>query len=218
MISKLLEIGKSVGLWLSNKPNRLRMRGSRIEIIALILTRLPNPSVLLGQSPYHKMWMPPQEGVNQNESFISALRRCLRDECGLPITEGEETLGPAFYLRSIRFTRVIPLPPGRQGERLVADNVAGTPLESVILRSKAYWLATILVKHREAIVPKADGSELLAIKWFDLEEAEREIKETNHSDKADLLLKCFQDCRKDLFGAAIRGQQPHAPDASNPRQ
>jgi len=185
------------------------MRGSRIEIIALILTRLPNPSVLLGQSPYHKMWMPPQEGVNQNESFISALRRCLRNECGLPMSEGEETLGPEFYLRSIRFVNVIPLPPERQGERLVADNVAGTPLENVILKSKAYWLATILVKDRETIVPKADGSELLAIKWFSLEEAEREIKETNHSDKAELLRKCLQDCQKDLFGTGITSQQPH---------
>ncbi len=206
MIDKILEIGKSIAFWVSSQPNRLRMRGSRIEVIALILTRIPEPSVLLGQTPYHEMWMPPQEGVQLKETFVSALRRCLSYECSLQVPEETETIGPSFHLRSIRFVGVLPLPDERRGERPVADDIAGTPLEKVTLKSKAYWLATILVKDRDAISPKADGRELIDIKWFTLEDAVRIINETNHHEKAVLLTKCLNDCRRDLFGAKVASQ------------
>ena len=207
MIDKCFEIGKSIAFWISSQPNRFRIRGSRIEVISLILTRIPEPSVLLGQSPYQEIWMPPQEGVHLKESFVSALRRCLSDECCLQVPEETETIGPIFHLRSIRFVGVLPLPDERKGERPVADDIVGTPLEKITLKSKAYWLATILVKDRDSISPKADGRELIDIKWFTLDSALKIINETNHHVKAALLTKCLHNCRKDLFGVEITSQQ-----------
>ena len=206
MFNKIFEILKSITFWISSQPNRYRMRGARIEVICFILTRSPNPSILLGQSPYYEMWMPPQEGVYLKESFVSALRRCLIHECNLKVPEESETIGPSFHFRSIRFVGLLPLPDERKGERPVADDIAGTPLEKVLLKSKAYWLATILVKDRDSISPTADGRELIDIKWFTLEEAERIINETNHPKKAALLVKCLKDSRRDLFGAKTVSQ------------
>lgn len=210
MLDKLTDIVKSMAIWLSSHPNRLRMRGSRIEVIALILTRSPQPAVLLGQSPYHQMWMPPQEGVNHKEGFLHALRRCLHAECGISIPENTDELGDALHLRSIRFAGVVPLADERQGERPVSDEAAGTPLEKVKLRSKAYWLATILVADRSAISPKPDGRELLGLKWHNLDSAAEIIRKTNHAEKATLLLKCLDECRRDVFGAPKGGRTPPA--------
>lgn len=206
MFDKIFEFGKSITCWVSSQPNRYRMRGARIEVIALVLSRTPEPCVLLGQSPYHEMWMPPQEGVLFKESFMSALTRCLSSECGLHMSEENQTIKPPFYLRSIRFVGLLPLPYERRGERPVADDIAGTPLEKVTLKSKAYWLATILINNSNSITPKADGIELINIKWFTLKEANRLINETNHPKKAALLTKCLNGCQRDLFGAKVKSK------------
>jgi hypothetical protein len=97
-------------------------------VIACLLCRKPEASILLGQSPYHDMWTPPQE------SFPQALRRCLEVECGLQLPEKEEDFARRFYLRSIRYVGTLELPKDRHGERPVADNALGTPLEHIVLR------------------------------------------------------------------------------------
>ena len=204
MVDKLIEITQKAGLWLSNKPNRLRLRGARIELIAMILSREPAPSILLGQSPYHNIWMPPQEGVGIAEGFEQALIRCLEVECGLDLPKGRTELSRLLYIRSIRFAGTVELPSERQGERPVADDALGTPLEHVILKRKAYWHSTILVSNVQAITPKADGKELLDLRWFKLDEARQAILETNHPDKADLLIRCFDACVFHLQGTTER--------------
>lgn len=201
MLDKFFELGSKVVFWLSSRPNRLRLRGTRVEVIAFIVCQHPELSILLGQSHYHKMWMPPQEGVRLGESFEGALYRCLEVECGLDLPETPKALARALHVRSIRRMGTLDLPQERHGERLVADDAVGTPLESVVLRRKAYWMATILVGTQHDIAHRANGKELIDLKWFTFQEAYDVIQRTNHPEKAELLVKCLNACKQDLRGA-----------------
>lgn len=66
---------------------------------------------------------------------------------------------------------------------------------------KAYWMATVLIGTPDEITPRADGKELLELKWFPLEEAYDVIKKTNHAAKGILLVDCLKACEADLFGS-----------------
>ena len=198
MFEKILEFGSKLASLLSSRPKRLRLRGARIEIMAFIVCENPELSILLGQSKYHKMWMPPQEGVKLSESFKDALYRCLEIECGLDLPETQKALDRMFHVRSIRYFGTLDLPQGRHGERLVADDALGTALESIVLKRKAYWMATILITTRRDIAPRANGKELLDLKWFTFEEARDMIKAKNRPEKANLLVKCLDACERDL--------------------
>jgi 8-oxo-dGTP pyrophosphatase MutT (NUDIX family) len=190
--------------WLSSRANRARIRGSRVEVIACVLCRNPEPAILLGLSPYHGIWMPPQEGVNLSETFNQALQRCLKEECGIDIPIGDKKYSRKIHLRSIRYIGRVLLPRERHGERPIADDVLGTWLESVTLRRKAYWVASLLVANRSDLAHAPDGRELIDIKWFPLADARRLIIETNHADKARLLLRTLDVCERDLKGSTRR--------------
>jgi hypothetical protein len=197
----LLDLGHKIILWLSSKQNRMRLQGARIEVAAFIISRKPDHSILLGQSPYHEMWMPPQEGVRLSERLEDALYKCLRIECGLNLPKDPIDLKRLLYLRSIKYLGTLDLPPVRWGERPVADDVTGTPLESIQLKRKAYWKATLLLANQSDINPKADGKELIRLKWFTFEEARLAILETNHANKAELLTHGLEEAERDLKGA-----------------
>ena len=200
-IKELLDVMLHPATWLGDRANRVRLFGGRVQIIALVLTRDPEAMVLLGKSPYHDMWMPPQEGVNLNEKFPQALRRCLEVECGLSLPPGDLDYSKLIHVRSTRYMGAIDLPPERHGERPVADDVLGTPLEHVKLKKKAYWVATVIVKSTSDISPIPDGKELKELKWFSLSEARDVIVRTNHRPKANLLLRCLDQAKRDLYGA-----------------
>lgn len=178
----------------------LRLSGARIEVVILILCRSPEAQILLGLSPYHEMWMPPQEGVNIGETLKEAIMRCLETECGLDVPENRKDFDRQMHLRSIRYAGMVDLPIERHGERLVADDAVGTPLEEVVLIKKAYWFATIILGNRQDINPEPDGRELLDFRWFPLSKAVEVIQNTNHAPKATLLIECISSCRKDLHG------------------
>lgn len=203
-MDKIVELVSKATLWLSSPANRLRLRGTRIEVIAAVVCREPEPSILLGKSPYHSIWMPPQEGVNMKESFKDALVRCLEVECGLDLPDEDRALDRALYLRSIRYVGAVELPTERHGERLIADDALGTQLESVTMTQKAYWMATVILKSRNDIDPKADGREFLGFEWYSLEEARKIICATNHAKKAELLEECINMCARDLRGVPVR--------------
>jgi ADP-ribose pyrophosphatase YjhB (NUDIX family) len=190
--------------WMSSKANRARARGARVEVIACLICRTPEPSILLAQSPYHNMWMPPQEGVNLKETFQQALRRCLQTECGINMPVNPAHASKKLHFRSIRYVGEIPLPAERRGERPVADGALGTWLESVTLRRKAYWMASIIVAERSDISPKADGREVVDFAWYTLPEARTVINQTNHGDKAELLMQVIDACDRDLRGATLQ--------------
>jgi len=201
MLEGVMDVLKKVTLWFGSTANRYRLRGARVEVIALIVCREPEASVLLGQASYHKLWMPPQEGVGLRETFLDTLHRCLRTECGLEIPNDESERRNKFYVRSVRYVGTLDLPAARHGERLVADDATGTPLEAVRLRKKAYWLATLLVRQRDDLAPKPDGLELVRLEWVSVEKARELIKSTNEPPKAELLLKCLTTALQDIQGA-----------------
>jgi ADP-ribose pyrophosphatase YjhB (NUDIX family) len=174
--------------------------------MAFIVTREVELSILLAQSPYHGMWMPPQEGVRLSESFPEALRRCLEVECGLDLPGDPKSLARYFHVRSYRFMGVLELPPERHGERLVADDAVGTALESVTLKRKAYWMATVVVGSPSDIAPEPDGKEIVNLRWFPFRDASEVISTTNHEPKAALLVRSLEACRRDLQGGSPPGQ------------
>jgi hypothetical protein len=133
--------------------------------------------------------MPPQEG-------------CLEVEFGFDLPGNEKDLSRMFYVRSIRYIGALSLPENRQGERSVADDTLGTPLEHVRLKKKAYWMATVLLADQSHVQPRADGKELINLKRFSLPDARRVINETNTKDKAALLMRCLDAAEQTLFGAA----------------
>jgi hypothetical protein len=200
-MNALVDLGHKIGLWFGSQANRLRLKGARVEVIAMLISRNPTPAILLGQSPYYDMWMPPQEGVLLHETFPDALHRCLRDECGVAVPDDETNRRRMFYTRSFRYVGTLDLPTERFGERPVADDAIGTPLEKVKLKRKAYWLATVLVRTPSDLQVQADGIELLKLEWFAPSDARRLIEETNHPPKAALLLSCIDAALKDVQGA-----------------
>jgi hypothetical protein len=105
-----------------------------------------------------------------------------------------------MYVRSYRFMGVVDLPLDRRGERPVADDAVGTALESVTLRRKAYWMATVLLRDRTDINPVPDGKELVDLRWFTVADAADAFRRTNHPEKSALLLKSLEACKQDLLG------------------
>jgi len=145
--------------------------------------------------------MLPQEGVSLKESFPDALARCLREECGIDVPDVPALRRKLFYLRSIKYVGALKLPRNRIGERPVADDAPGTAFESVELRKKAYWLATIIIKSQHDFPAKADGIELTNVKWFPLAEAREILQQTNDGPKAELLAACIDQAAETLKGA-----------------
>lgn len=135
------------------------------------------------------------------ETFEQALRRCLEVECGLELPEDRKSFERIFHVRAVRYAGVLPLPKERWGERPVAADVFGTPLEKVQMKAKAYWMASVLLGRSDEISPKPDGKELLELRWFSLAEAREIIRATNHKEKADLLIHCLTMCEADLGGS-----------------
>jgi len=198
MIEYLLEKCQIVAMWLSSRANRLRLRGARVEVIAFILARSPIASVLLVESAYENVWMPPQKGVRLAESFQEAFYRCVQDECGISVPSDPSERRRLFYLRHIQYLDVLELPRERWGERLVADDAIDTPLSHIRHTKKAYWGAIAIVRSTSDIAPKPDGREIVNVGWFEFEKARELVRTTNRAEKAAVILKGFELCQKHL--------------------
>lgn len=188
-------------VWLTSRPNRARLRGARVEVILFIVTRSPNPSVLLARSPYYDIWMPPQEGVHLSETFDDAVHRCLRVECGIDVADSELRSNETCRLRSIKYLGGLPLQRQRHGERPVADDAIGTWMEAIELKAKAYWMATLWVPDASHLSFSADGTELLELRWASIDEARARIVNSNHPGKRELLVRALDTCERLLKGA-----------------
>jgi hypothetical protein len=198
-MSELFGLIQRATLWLSNKPNRLRLRGSRIEVIAAVLTRKPFPSILLARTAgYGGTWTLPQEGVGLKETFDDALYRCLVVECGFDRPQSRDQLERNLYLRSHRYLGLLDLPPVRHGERPVADDAVGTILESVKLKRKAYWVSTVLVASQDQVTFRPDGNELGELRWYEIERAADRLRECNRPEKSELLARAIQEAARHL--------------------
>lgn len=142
--------------------------------------------------------MPPQEGVGLRESFTDALYRCLEDECGLAVPETPRERSRFIHLRSTKHLGTLELPRHRWDERGVADDAAGTALEHIEQRKKAYWAVVGIVRDRSGLEPQADGVEVQEATWLGMSEARRRIAEHNRPEKAQLLLRGLGICERHL--------------------
>ena len=64
-------------------------------------------------------------------------------------------------------------------------------------------MATLILANQADINPQPDGKELISLKWFSLTEARNAVNQTNHQEKAILLLKSLDACEKDLIGTTL---------------
>lgn len=202
MIQYLLEKGQMALLWFSNPANRSRLKGARVEVVAFLIAREPNSSVVLAESAYDSAWMPPQEGVRLKESFEEAFYRCVQDECCINVPPDPRERGRLFYFRHIEYLGILDLPRERWGERLVADDAADTPLSQIQLRKKAYWAAIAILKATSDMIPKPDGKEIVNVGWFEFHRAREVIQKTNRAEKSRIILKGLDICQKHLRGVS----------------
>jgi ADP-ribose pyrophosphatase YjhB (NUDIX family) len=187
-------------LWLSSATNRQRLAGARVEVIALVLTRTPEPSVLMVRSHYNGCWMPPQEGVELGESLPDALARGLLEECGIDILRPGGGYRRGFYVRDIRFLATLDLPPDRWQERPIAGNAGDSLFSRITMRKKAYWTASVIVPSRTAVHPVANATEVDDAAWMSLDRALAAVQ-TNRPAKADLLEGALRRGVQHLLGS-----------------
>lgn len=184
--------------WVSSAPNRERLRGARVEAIAYVIARTPEPSILLVKSAKGAAWMPPQEGIGLTETFHDGLYRCLEDECGVAIPEGTKERSRFIHMRLTKYLGTLDLPLERWNERGVADDASGTALERIDQRKKAYWAVIGIVRDRSVVAPVPDGTEIVEAEWVCLDEARYRITKYNRPEKAALLLKGLDFCNKHI--------------------
>lgn len=177
------------------RPDRLRLSGCRIQVILSIRVNNKNRSeFLLVKSGISDTWGLPQEGVNSNEDFPDAVKRCLSVECGISLDSMSDVdFERIFNIRKISHIGILELPRERQDERLVTDHAAGTIHEKIKLKRKAYWVANITVSKKSNIKVIPDNNEVVDYKWMRLNEAELLIDSTNRKEKSDLFSRCLNN-------------------------
>lgn len=183
-----------------SKPSLLRLKGYRTEVIVFLLRKYKGEfQVLLGMSTYDN-WMPPQEGVNLNESFEDAAYRCLSTECSIDMEKLVKR--NSIYIRSIRYLDTLELIDGRKGERPVVDSANNNLYGFIKLKGKAYWIASTILAEGDnnAADVAPNGLELTEIKWFNCDEALIAIQKTNRKEKASMLAKGLSMIIEDLHG------------------
>jgi len=191
---------KTPAVWLSSASNRQRLKGARVEVVILVLTRQPEASILMVLSQFGNCWMPPQEGVDLHEKLADAMVRGLREECGVEIADARGRYHRKFYIRDVRYLGTLDLPPERWEERSIAGNVGDSMFSHIKMRKKAYWSASITIPSRQAINPVPNISEVQELRWMTLDEARTAIQ-SNRPEKADLLEGALRRGVQHLLGA-----------------
>jgi hypothetical protein len=75
-------------------------------------------------------------------------------------------------------------------------------------------MATVVLSSQGDITPRADGTEIVDLRWFAFPEAEERIRTTNHREKGDLLLQALTLCRQDLVGGASPAERAALADGA----
>lgn len=181
-------------LWAANKQNRLRLKGVRVEVVACIITKSPEDSILLIKSGAGGAWIPPQEGVEVNEKFSDAMFRCLHEECLFEFPENKSLLAQTFNHKITEYLGTIELPKNRWGSRNIVKDSHNIYLANIKMKRKAYWVSINLIKDQDSISVSPNGTEAVDLKWFPISEAKRVIKESNPEDKSRLLIQALNMC------------------------
>jgi hypothetical protein len=60
------------------------------------------------------------------------------------------------------------------------------------LPSNTGWVAVVYVANRERLSPKPGGTEVLELRWCDLTEAAKLVRDTNRREKVTLVLDAIK--------------------------
>lgn len=187
-------------VWVSSRTNRMRLAGARVEIVPLVMSRKPEPCILLVQSHYENAWMPPQEGVNFGETLAAALMRGLWEECGLQVADENGLLLPTIYIRHIEYIDTLVLPRERWGERSVAGNVEDSFFSHIKMKKKAYWAAYVIVADSVTHSPTPNLNEIVEARWVPLDDVPG-LLASNRPEKRAMLMDIIHRGIHQLVGS-----------------
>jgi ADP-ribose pyrophosphatase YjhB (NUDIX family) len=143
---------------LLNHKWRLHLAGYRVEVICMIVDVESRKKILLTRPRAEpSIWVPPQEGINRDETVEDAAIRCLKTELGL----NEDVI---HYRRSIWIDKLI-LPQERADERDLESSLRKY-MGRVAMIGKAYYAALIFVPADISL--KLNEAEIMTSKWVSI--------------------------------------------------
>lgn len=165
-----LKLGCSI---LYDRKARYRLQGYRPGVICLIQS-VSDASKFLFITPTQKptAWMPPQEGIEPDESVEAALARGLQAELGIEENEIHFRRSSWLSLEKI---------PEQRGERDVEYSL-------VKMKGKAYYGGLVKVSQETEIKPNT--AEVSEFAWLSIEEIQDRLA-TNSERKQRLLRQAF---------------------------
>lgn len=159
-----------------DRSSRKRLVGLRPGVICLVTTRNSGQQsefLLIRPSADTSVWMPPQEGMNFDESIEHAAARCLWTELGIAESE--------IQFRKSRFLGDRVFGPEREGERDIHFSVIG-------MRGKSYFAALVYVDR--GVEVNLNPAEVYEHKWVGLDQITEHISSAEESKRA-IISKAF---------------------------
>jgi hypothetical protein len=167
---------------------RFHLLGYRPDVICFVKsTDAESKYLLIVPEQDHSIWIPPQEGIEINETIEMAALRCLKTELGLANEQ--------VYFRRSFWAGNRRLPQSRWGERDLPHSIRGW-LGKEHMIGKAYYGASIVVSGGATINPTP--TEVYKSEWVSKDEFLDRIK-SNDPTKAEILLNA---CKR-IYGWTI---------------
>ena len=162
---------------IKDRPMRQRLIGMRPVVMCLIQSTDNERYLFIRPTHRPDAWMPPQEGIEVDESLEAAATRGLHAELG--VEENKIHYRRSTWLGS-RIT------PEQQGERDIEYSL-------LPMRGKAYWAA--LIKMPEGNEITINEAEIAGHEWLSLSDV-RERLDSNHQRKQQLIQQAFAQLLK----------------------
>ncbi|MBE9127475.1 MULTISPECIES: NUDIX domain-containing protein [unclassified Coleofasciculus] len=166
--------------WIFNRKYRLHLTGFRPEVICFIQSTDSEKNHLLVQPQSDRsIWMPPQEGMDLEETLKASSMRCLNTELGL--TESEVQFRRSIWVGKRLF------PSYRKDERDLSYSLRGWVDKNRMI-GKAYFAALIIVDSQAVIQP--NPAEIYQYQWVSASKFLQQIK-TNPPEKQKILCQAW---------------------------
>jgi len=169
----MLEWAKILVKLAYDRPTRCRLVGLRPVVLCLLQSLEQDKFLFISPTSKPAAWMPPQEGIEPNESIEKAAIRGVGAELG--ITENQLHFRRSVWLGAKQITE-------QKGERDVAYSL-------MKMRGKAYYASLIKLSSQTVVVPNV--AEIANHEWLSLEGITSRLK-TNSGRKQKLIRAAFE--------------------------
>lgn len=156
-----------------DRPMRCRLIGMRPVVVCIIQATEDNAFLFVAPSQKPDAWMPPQEGIEPNESIEKAIVRGLDAELG--ISENDMHFRRSVWIGSKSI-------PEQHGERDIRYSL-------VKMRGKAYYAALVKVSRETTL--RLNPAEIARSEWFGVEQIAPQLS-TNSERKQWVIREAFQ--------------------------